>query len=103
MERSIEKHKDVYVCFIDYSKAFDKDNHTLLVDLLQSLDVDPAELGLLTSLYWNQTAAVRCDDDISAWMSIRQGVRQGCGFSTFICLIYGNDYEGFQNWWYSCK
>ena len=75
MERSFEKQKDVYVCFIDYSKAFDTVKHKLLVDLLQSLDVDQAELRLLISLYWNQTAAVRCDDDISAWTSIKQGVR----------------------------
>ena len=66
----------VYVCFIDYSKAFDTVKHKLLVDLLQSLDVDQAELRLLISLYWNQTAAVRCDDAISAWTSIKQGVRQ---------------------------
>ena len=66
MERSIEKHKYVYVSFFDYSKAFDTVKHKLLVNLLQSLDVDQAELRLLTSLYWNQTAAVRCDDDISA-------------------------------------
>ena len=39
--------------------------HNLFMDLLKSLDVDQAELRLLTSLYWNQTAAVRCDDDIS--------------------------------------
>ena len=31
--------------------------HKLLVDLLQSLDIDQAELRLLTRLYWNQTAS----------------------------------------------
>ena len=51
VERSIEKQKDVYVCFIDYSKASDAVKHKLLVDLLQSLDVDQAELRLLISHY----------------------------------------------------
>ena len=69
VERSIEKQK--YVCFIDYSKSFDTVKHKLLVDLLQALDVDQVEFRLLTSLYWNQTAAVRCDDDIRAWMIIK--------------------------------
>ena len=50
VERSIEKQKYVYVCFIDYSNAFDTVKHKLLMDLLQSLDVDQAELRLLTSL-----------------------------------------------------
>ena len=42
VERSIEKQKYVYVCFIDYSKAFDTVKHKLLVDRLHSLDVDQA-------------------------------------------------------------
>ena len=68
VERSIKKHKDV--CFIDYSKAFDTAKHKLLLDPLQSLDVDQTELRLLISLYWNQTGAVRCDDDISVWQRL---------------------------------
>ena len=47
VERPIEKQKYVYVCFIDYSKAFDRVKHKLLVDLLQSLDFDQAELRVL--------------------------------------------------------
>ena len=57
VERYIEKQKYVYVCFIEYSKAFDTVKHKLLVDLLQSLDVDQAELRLLS-------VVVRCGDDI---------------------------------------
>ena len=71
LERSIEEQKYVYVGVIDYSKALDTVIHKLLVDLLQSLDVDQVELRLLINLYWNQTAAVRFNDDISAWMSIK--------------------------------
>ena len=73
---------------LTYSKAFDKVKHKLLVDLLQSLAVDQAELRLLTSLYRNQTAAVRCDDHISEWMSIKQGVRQGCVASLHLFALY---------------
>ena len=76
------------VCFIDCSKAFDTVKPTLWVDLLQLLNVDQAELRLLTSLYWNKTAAVRCDDDISEWMSIKHGVRQGCVASPHLFALY---------------
>ena len=103
VERSIEKQKDVYVCFSDYSKAFDTVKHKLLVDLLQSLDVDQEELRLLISLYWNQRAAVSCDDDISVWTSIKQGVRQGCVASPHLFALYTEmimrelgDMEGFR-------
>ena len=58
-ERMIEKHKAVYVCFIDYSNAFDTVKHEPLIELQQSLDIDPQDVKLLANLYWNQQAAVR--------------------------------------------
>ena len=51
MERSAEKQRDVYTCFIDYSKVFDTVKHESLVELLQSLDVDKSKTRLLTNLY----------------------------------------------------
>ena len=54
VERMIEKQKDVYVCCIDYSKAFDTVKHEPLFELLQSL----------VNLYWNQQAAVRPMDKL---------------------------------------
>ena len=33
MERAIEVQKDLYLCFIDYSKAFDKIKHSDLFDI----------------------------------------------------------------------
>ena len=90
VERSVEKQKDVYTCFIDYSKAFDTVKHDSLVELL-------------TNLYWTQTAAVRCDKDLSEWMSIKQGVRQGCVASPHLFALYTEmimreieDMEGFR-------
>ena len=86
VERSVEKQRDVYICFIDYSKAFDTVKHESLVELLQSLDVDKSETRLLTNLYWKQTAAVRCGDDISEWLDIKQGGSQGCVLFLLTCL-----------------
>ena len=88
VERSVQKQKDVYTCFIDYSKAFDMVKHDSLVELLQSLDVDDADTRLLTNLYLTLTAAVRCDKDPSEWMSIKHGVRQGCVASPHLFALY---------------
>ena len=109
VERSVEKQKDVYTCFIDYSKAFDTVKHDSLVELLQSLDVDDADTRLLTNLYWTQTAAVRCEEDLSEWMSIKQGVQQGCVasphlFALYTEMIMRNRRHGrIPNWWQSCQ
>ena len=102
-ERSVEKQRDVYTCFIDYSKAFHTVKHESLVELLQSLDVDKSETRLLTNLYWKQTAAVRCGDNISEWLDIKQGVRQGCVASPHLFALYTemimrelDDMDGFR-------
>ena len=103
VKRSVEKQRDVYICFIDYSKAFDTVKHESLVELLQSLDVDKSETRLLTNLYWKQTAAVTCGDDISGWLDIKQGVRQECVASPHLFALYTeiimrelDDMDGFR-------
>ena len=103
VERSVEKQKDVFTCFIDYSKAFNTVKHESLVELMQSLDVDDADTRLLTNLHWTQTFAVRCDKDLNEWMSIKQGVRQGCVASPHLFALYTEmimreieDMEGFR-------
>ena len=96
VERLVEKQRDVYTCFIDYSKAFDTVKHESLVELLQSLDVDKSETRLLTNLYWKQIAAVMCGDDISEWLDIKQGVRQGC--VALVCIVHGDDYGWMDGW-----
>ena len=58
------------------------------MELLLSLDIDETDTRLLTSLYWNQTAAVRCDTEIINSMCIKQGVRQGCVALPHLFALY---------------
>ena len=51
-ERSIEMQQNLYLCFIDYTKAFDKVKHQNLIEILESLDIDGKDLRLITNLYW---------------------------------------------------
>ena len=78
----------MYVCFIYYSKAFDTVKHKPLIELLQSLDIDPQAVKLLANLYWNQQAAVRHNGEISESIRINQGVRQGCVASPHLFVLY---------------
>ena len=88
VERMIEKQKDVCVCFIYYRKAFDTVKHEPLIELLQSLDIDPQDVMLLENLYWNQQAAVRHNGEINESISIKQGVWQGCVASPHLFVLY---------------
>ena len=80
MERAIEVQKDLYLCFIDYSKAFDKVRHSDLFDILLRHNFDGKDLRVIRNLYWEQEAAIRVDNDCSEYRPICRGVRQGCLF-----------------------
>ena len=71
VERQIQKQKDVFTCFIDYSKAFDTVKHASLFDLLSSLDIESYDIKLLVNLYWNQQAVVKHNGEVSESMNIK--------------------------------
>jgi len=47
-ERAIEMGKDIYICFIDYSKAFDKVRHSKLIECLKEIGLDGKDLHKIT-------------------------------------------------------
>ena len=87
-ERAIEVQKDVFACFVDYEKAFDKVKHAELFNMLKGLDLDGKDLRLLRNLYWNQKAAVRVANEESMRQDIKRGVRQGCVLSPDLFNLY---------------
>ena len=50
-ERAIEMQRDLYVCFIDYTKVFDKVRHKNLMQILNNLDLDGKDLRLIHKIY----------------------------------------------------
>ena len=87
-ERAIEMKKDLYICSIDYTKAFDKVQHREIFSLLQDLDLDGKDLRVLRNLYWEQTACMRVGGDTSPYTDIKRGVRQGCVLSPDLFNLY---------------
>ena len=88
IERFVEMQKDVCMCFIDYQKAFDKSQNATLFERLQELDVNDKYLELIKNIYWQQQAAVRIGQDMSGWVNIARGVRQGCVLSPELFSLY---------------
>ena len=87
-ERAIEIQKDLYLCFIDYTKAFDKLRHEEIMSILDSLNIDGKDLRIVRNIYWEQTAAMRIGNGLSAFQDIKRGVRQGCVLSPDLFSIY---------------
>ena len=87
-ERSIEMSQDVYICFIDYEKAFDRVNHNKLMETLHDIGIDGKDLRLLGNLYWDQEAGMSINGKVSTWSKIERGVRQGCVLSPGLFNVY---------------
>ena len=87
-ERALEIQKDVYLCFIDYTKAFDRVRHESIMQLLESIGIDGKDLRIIKNMYWEQTAAVRLKNETSSYQNIKRGVRQGCVLSPDLFSLY---------------
>ena len=53
-EKYFEMGKELYACFIDYSKAFDTVNHEQLISSLSGTEVNDNDITIIAYLYWQQ-------------------------------------------------
>ena len=80
-KKAREFQKNIYFCFIDYSKVFSRVDHNKLWKILQESSIlgIPDHLAcLLRNLYAGQEATVRTGHGTTDWFQIRKGVCQGC-------------------------
>ena len=87
-ERVIDLGKDLYICFIDYTKAFDRVKHSKMIECLKEIGVDDKDLQIITKLYWEQTAVVWTESGLTSEFKIKKGVRQGCVLSSSLFNLY---------------
>jgi retron-type reverse transcriptase len=87
-ERYLQMGKKVYLCFVDYQKAFDRVNHDKLLEVMEIAGIPELERRLIINLYWHQQAAVRWDNEVSRYVNINRGVRQGCIISPLLFNLY---------------
>ena len=87
-ERSIEHGNDVYICFVDFEKVFDRVNWVKMFEILRNFHIDLKDSRLLQDLYMRQETVVRIADEESNPGIIGQGFRQGCPISPLLFSIY---------------
>ena len=56
--------------------------------MLRKLDIDGKDLRVIGNLYWDQTAAVRIESEVSDCKPVKRGVRQGCVVSPDLFNLY---------------
>ena len=83
-----EFQKNIYFCFIDYSKAFDCVDPNKLWKILQEMWMPDHLTCLLRNLYAGQEATVRTRHGTRDWFQIGKGVCQGCISSPCLFNLY---------------
>ena len=93
-ERSFEHGNEVYICFVEFEKAFDRVDWVKMFNILKNLHIDWRDRRLLQDLYMRQQAVIRIADGESDPGTIERGIRQGCPISPLLFSIYAEVEEG---------
>jgi len=76
-EKARAHRQQLYMCFVDFEKAFDKVKHTKLWQTMVDMGFAGHLVALIRSLYENQRPNLKIQEDTSGWFQAKQGVRQG--------------------------
>lgn len=90
-ERCIERGKGLSLCFIDMEKAFDRVLWDKLFQILKDKGMDWKDRRLIKDLYMRQKAAVNINGNLTNWVELGRGVRQGCCLSPTLFNLYIED------------
>ena len=88
IEEAREFQKNIYFCFIEYTKAFDCVDHKKLWKILQEVGIPDHLTCLLRNLYVGQEATVRTGHGTTDWLQIKKRVHQGCILSPCLFNFY---------------
>ena len=85
IEKAREFQKNIYYCFIDYTKAFDCVDHNKLWKIFQEKGIPDHFTCLLRNLYDGQEPTFRTRHETANWFQNRKRVCQGC--ILLLCLF----------------
>ena len=76
LKKTREFQKNIYLCFIDYAKAFDCVDHNKVWKIFKGMGMPDHLTCLLRNLYAGQEATVRTGHRTTDWFQIGKGVHQ---------------------------
>ena len=78
IEKARNIQENIYICFIDYAKAFNCMDYNKLWKILQEMEIPDHVTWLLKNLYARQEGTVKTGHGTTDWFKIEKGVSQGC-------------------------
>ena len=85
IDLATEKQQTTVLFSLDQEKAFDRVNHSFLIQVLQTFGFGPNFCNWITTLYSNNISFFQNRGYLTLPVQIKRGVRQGCPLS---CYLY---------------
>ena len=95
IDLTLTEGRRLYATFIDYEKAFDRVNRSILWSKLYNLGINGKVLRIVKNLYAKTKAQVHVNVELSDFFPCTVGVRQGDTLSPILFDIFLNDFENF--------
>ena len=90
IEKAREFQKNIYFCFIDYTKAFDCVDHNKLWKILPDMGIPDCLTCLLRHLYTGQEVTVKTGLGTTDWFQVGKGVHQDYILSPCLFNLYAD-------------
>jgi len=87
MYKALEHQQALYMCFVDFKKAFDSISHDKLWVTMIDMGYPLHLIDLLAKLYRKQLDKVKVAGTLSEWFRVKKEVRQGCVLSLYLFNI----------------
>ena len=87
-EKACEKGKQLYMCFVDLEKAYDRVDRKGVWEVMKMYGVGGHTLEAVKSFYEGSKACVRVGNGESRMFEVNVGLRQGCVMSPWLFNLY---------------
>lgn len=92
IENRFQQKKDTFACFIDFRKAFDSVNRSLLWNkICNRYGISGPFLDSLKAIYRDVKCRVNINNQLTDWFDVDNGVKQGCLLSPTLFALFIDD------------